>query len=93
MYLTLENIKSGNERDWDTPFGKIRLRKLTAGQMLDYRAEQEKDPDTAVARAVSLSLVEPKVSLEEVRDLPFDFCETVMKTVAEFNSIAADKKK
>ncbi len=93
MYLTIADINAGNERDWDTVHGKIRLRKLSAGEMLAYRAEQDKDPDTAVARAVALSLVEPKVSIDDVIKLPFDFCETVMKTVAEFNGLASDKKK
>ncbi len=68
--------------------GIVKIRKLKLGEI--NAGGDEEDMSTKSVRLLSLSLVEPALSPEEVKDLPAEIAIELQEKVMEFNGLSED---
>lgn len=93
MTVSIEELRGPQEKEFESPYGNFRIRKLSTKEVLQLGELKKDDGDASVAKTVSLSLVSPVVKEEEVEALPFDFCQAVIVASTEYNGMNKDKKK
>ncbi len=63
------------------------IRKLKAGEVLGKGQEDDKAVDMVAA-----SLVEPKLSVDEVRELPLEIMNAILEEILSFNGMNKEAK-
>ena len=84
--LTKEQLLAATTKKIELSIGAVEIRKLKLGEMNSGDVDQEE----FAFKLLSLSLVNPSMTPDEVRELPADVALELQEKVMEFNGLGDD---
>ena len=82
-----ETLLKGQTRTVEVCGDKVVIRKLKAGEVLNKSKEEDK-----AVEMVAASLVDPVLTIEEVREMPLDAVNALLAEIMTFNGMDKDAK-
>lgn len=88
--LTADALTKIKTREVEVGGGVVVIKQMTAAYAMEIREASKANETESTFKLISDLMVEPSLTIEQVKEMPTDYLRTISLAIADFNGISPD---